>query len=393
MNTSAAGSRTGPLLYQPHLYRRFAELLVDGGFITRREVEVALREARRARQPLSRWLACHQCIPAHYLTAVIRIERLLVGHGSGLRLADLLVDSGEISRIECKRVLETRQRTGRTLGDILVSEGLLGRPKRPRYPMLSKEPLAIAASSLVALVCAWGILNISQSSKEPGLANPAPANSIAHRSPSQAATSSSKAVDLRFTSLGDITPHLQRLRQRPGPYRAPPALTGTVRQRITKLRPLVNRYAKKYQLPPELILAVIEKESSFDANARSKRNGVGLMQLVPTEGGQEAYHFSERKPGIPTLRELQDPNTNIRLGTAYMRLLLDRHFDDIEDEDVRVAVALAAYNWGPTRLRKVMERHGMPDSVDEVETLLKRHAPRETQNYVRDITFRMDDYG
>ncbi|MGH8458528.1 MAG: transglycosylase SLT domain-containing protein, partial [Nevskiales bacterium] len=110
-------------------------------------------------------------------------------------------------------------------------------------------------------------------------------------------------------------------------------------------------------------------------------------------GGREAYRYSERKPGTPTLLELQDPKTNIRLGSAYLRLLLDRHFDDIKDEDVRVAVALAAYNWGPTRMRRVLESDGLPDSVNDVEALLKKHAPAETRDYVREITYRMQAFG
>jgi hypothetical protein len=56
-------------------------------------------------------------------------------------------------------------------------------------------------------------------------------------------------------------------------------------------------------------------------------------------------------------------------------------------------VALAAYNCGPTRMRKALERHGLPDSVDEVEALLEKHAPAETRDYVRKITHRMEAFG
>jgi soluble lytic murein transglycosylase-like protein len=363
----------------PDLYRRFAELLVDAGLLSRREVETALREARRARQPLAQWLIRNGRIPARHLFIVRRLETLLAHHPGGLSLADLLLESGEITRGELRRALDLRARSGLPLAEVVARQNWLGRPRRPRIAPLSfLQPVATAAALAAITASVW---SIGQS--QPETATPAV----------MAAAPVASGRDLRFVSLGDITPHLQRLRQRPGPYRKPPTLTGSIRQRARKLRPLVNQYARKYELPPALILAVIEKESSFNPQARSPRLGIGLMQLVPHEGGREAYRYSHRKSGTPTLQELQDPNTNIRLGSAYLRLLLDRHFDDIESEDVRVAVALAAYNWGPTRMRKVMERAGVPRTLDDVESLLKQHAPRETQDYVREITYRMEAFG
>lgn len=371
-------ARPSPASYQPDLYRRYAELLVDSGLLSRREVEVALREARRARQPLAQWLIRNRRIAAQHLATVRRLETLLVKHGGGARLGDLLLQSGELTHGELRRACELRERSGTPLGQILAQQGWLGRPPRPRARPLI-EPLAAAASIALVCLCAW-------------LVGPPRATAMPH-TPAAIAPAVVTGADLRFASLGDISSSLQRLRQRPGPYRQPPSLTGSTRQRVKKLRPLVNQYARKYELPPALILAVIEQESSFNPLARSRDNAIGLMQLVPDEGGRDGYHYSERKSGIPTLQELQDPKTNIRLGSAYLRLLLDRHFDDIENEDVRVAVALAAYNWGPTRMRKALRTEGTPESLDQVESLLKKHAPRETQNYVREITYRMDAYG
>jgi hypothetical protein len=364
---------------EPDLFRRYAELLVESGMLSRREVELALREARRARQPLALWLIRNGRVKSQHLFAVRRIETLLVHHGGSPRLADLLLESRELTRGELKRVLETRMHTGAPMGEILMRQGLLGRARKPHIPPLTLlQPLAAAA---VLAAIAFGV---------PALAPSHPASAVLHKPVIRSATT---GVDLRFASLGNITPHLKRIRQRPGPYRAPATLTGTTKQRAKKLRPLVNRHAQRYALPPSLILAMIERESSFNPDALSPRKGVGLMQLVPHAGGREAYHYSERKTGIPTLQELRDPNTNIRLGSAYLRLLLDRHFDDIEHEDVRVALALAAYNWGPTRMRRALKENGRPQSMDEVEALLEKHAPRETQNYVREITYRMEAFG
>jgi hypothetical protein len=365
----------------PDLYRRFAELLVDGGVLSRREVELALREARRAREPLGQWLVRHGRLKPQHLALARRLELLLVRHRGGLSLVELLRASGELSPGELKRALELRARTGQPLVEILLQSGWPRHKRMPRRrPVLPS--LAAAAGAAAVALCAW-------------MLTPAPGSAIARPAPVQTAlpAPTAKHGDLRFASLGDITPHLQRLRQRPGPYRRPPEVSKRTRLRATQIRPLVAQYARQYRLPPELILAVIEQESSFNPQAQSPKNAIGLMQLVPDEAGREAYRYTERRAGTPTLQELQDPKTNIRLGSAYLRLLLDRHFDDIESEDARVAVALAAYNWGPTRMRKALERHGLPDSVDEVEALLEKHAPAETRDYVRKITGRMEAFG
>lgn len=385
-DSPTAQAATGTEAYQPDTNRRYAELLVEAGLQTRREVEVALREARRAQQSPAQWLIRNHRIPSRYLPALRRLEILLARQGGGLRLAELLVKSGEMTRGELRRALAVRERSGQSLADILMQQGWPGRVlvKRQRSMV---PPLATAAMLAVVSVSTWAmaypqwrdIAPVSLTSQaQQALDLPEPATA---------------KVDLRFASLGDIAPHLKRLRARPAPYRKPQVLTGTIRQRIRKLRPFVNESAKRYSLPPALILAVIEQESSFDPMAQSSRQGIGLMQLVPLEGGREAYRYSERKHGVPTLQELQDPKTNIRLGTAYLRLLLDMHFDDIENEDVRVALALAAYNWGPTRMRRLLRQAGIPATVDEVEALLEQHAPVETRNYVREITDRMQDYG
>lgn len=360
--------------------RRLAELLVESGVVTRRDAEAGLREARRNARSLVNVLLHSGRLPARFVSMVRRLELLLAHQPHCFQLSELLLTSGELSAVELRRMQETRRQDGRSLAELIVANGYL-RGRRQRAPRL--EPRHFAAAMVVGVVLGTAGM----------MPRPADAPSVV---PTPVATASMPismpGLDLRFASLGDISPHLQRLRQRPAPYRAP-ALTANERLHAKRLRPLVNEYARKFELPPALILAVIEQESSFNPKAHSRDNAVGLMQVVAKAGGSAAYHYSEKRAGTPTLKELQDPKTNIRLGTAYLRLLLDRHFDDIEDEDVRVAAALAAYNWGPTRLRSVMKKGGKPESVEELEALLEKHAPRETRNYVRKITERMDAFG
>jgi soluble lytic murein transglycosylase-like protein len=90
---------------------------------------------------------------------------------------------------------------------------------------------------------------------------------------------------------------------------------------------MVVREAGKYRLDPRLVLAVMQVESRFDAQARSPRNAQGLMQLMP----DTARRFQVQDPS--------DPLQNLRGGMRYLRWLLDTYHGD-------VVLALAAYNAG-----------------------------------------------
>ena len=97
----------------------------------------------------------------------------------------------------------------------------------------------------------------------------------------------------------------------------------------------VTGHADNYDLPPQLVAAVIYQESQFDASARSSSGAVGLMQLLP-ETGQGIADRTGGKAWRP--QDLLDPELNIRYGSWYLRHLFDKY----EDE----ALALAAYNAG-----------------------------------------------
>ncbi len=101
--------------------------------------------------------------------------------------------------------------------------------------------------------------------------------------------------------------------------------------------------ADRYDLAPELILAVIFTESSFNPHAESEMGAVGLMQLMPATATQLARELEMEWKGRQLLT---DPESNILMGSFYLRKLLHR-FDDLN-------VALAAYNVGPNRLHTIM---------------------------------------
>lgn len=98
--------------------------------------------------------------------------------------------------------------------------------------------------------------------------------------------------------------------------------------------------AEKHSLDPVLVLAVIQIESRFDRKAVSTRGAQGLMQLQRVVVDELV---GEGK--IPARRhDLKDPQANVEIGVSYLAHLVEM-FGDLN-------IALAAYNWGPTRIRE-----------------------------------------
>lgn len=145
----------------------------------------------------------------------------------------------------------------------------------------------------------------------------------------------------------------------------------------------VERVGHAFGLDPQLLYAVIRAESNFDPRARSRAGAIGLMQLVPHFGAREAYQVLYGRDGIPTEEALTDPKVNLLLGTAYLKVLLTRYYGDIPHPGVRLATALAAYNWGPTNVNRHLQR--IPATPEAFFAWLDRSAPRETRQYVRRV--------
>jgi hypothetical protein len=114
----------------------------------------------------------------------------------------------------------------------------------------------------------------------------------------------------------------------------------------------IAQYGKRYKVDPHLIRAVIKAESGFNRLAVSSRGAQGLMQLMPE-----------------TARELNvsdpfNPDQNIDGGTRYLRYLLKTFNGDL-------TLALAAYNAGPSLVRKIQRVPRIPETVEYVKRVLR----------------------
>lgn len=118
---------------------------------------------------------------------------------------------------------------------------------------------------------------------------------------------------------------------------------------------------------PYLVAGVMRQESAFSPGAVSRARARGLMQVLPSTGRRLA-----RKLGLRRYRTaaLFDPALNIRLGTVYLKQVLDRYEGRLED-------ALASYNAGPHRVDAWRRTH-YRDAVEFVESI----PFTETRDYV-----------
>ncbi|KAF1707431.1 transglycosylase SLT domain-containing protein [Pseudoxanthomonas sacheonensis] len=144
-------------------------------------------------------------------------------------------------------------------------------------------------------------------------------------------------------------------------------------QRLYELRfPLhhgetIKREAARNAIDPAWVAAEIRAESIFNPKARSGANAMGLMQVLPSTGAATA-----RSLGVPWggANSLYDSDTNIMLGTAYLR--------QMENKYGTPYVAIAAYNAGPAPTARWQSQRPNYDPDFWIETI----SYKETREYV-----------
>ena len=140
----------------------------------------------------------------------------------------------------------------------------------------------------------------------------------------------------------------------------------------------IKTESAKNNLDPYLVASLIRQESEFNPSAVSYANAWGLMQLLPSVGKAMA-----REEGMSHFEtyQLLDPDTNIRLGTRYLRHMLE-HFGGVSE------YALAAYNAGDERVAD-WEAAGPYTGMDEfVESI----PFTQTREYVEAILRNIETY-
>lgn len=130
----------------------------------------------------------------------------------------------------------------------------------------------------------------------------------------------------------------------------------------------VRKASRETGLSDSEIWSIIRQESAFDHAAVSRAGARGLMQLMPATARDLAYQLHWK--GKP---DLSDPETNIRLGSWYFGKLVHRFG--------RFEYAAAAYNAGPSRVTRWLQRLGQTDVHVWVEAI----PFDETRRYVQQV--------
>ncbi|RZA16724.1 MAG: lytic murein transglycosylase, partial [Lysobacteraceae bacterium] len=130
----------------------------------------------------------------------------------------------------------------------------------------------------------------------------------------------------------------------------------------------IRREAARNNLDPAWVAAEIRAESVFDPRARSAADARGLMQVVPGTGAGVAA-----KLGLPWKGgdDLYDADTNIAIGSAYLRQLMDKY-------GAKPYQVIAGYNAGPAPLARWMAQRPAMDPDFWIETI----SYKETREYV-----------
>lgn len=129
----------------------------------------------------------------------------------------------------------------------------------------------------------------------------------------------------------------------------------------------INLHANNEKIAPAWAFAIARRESSFMADARSPAGAKGLMQLMPNTA-------KSLKKGKINRNELLDADSNIQLGTRYLKKLLDRNSGN-------QILATAAYNAGPYRVKSWLKNLKAIPADIWIETI----PFKETRNYVKSV--------
>ena len=171
-------------------------------------------------------------------------------------------------------------------------------------------------------------------------------------------------------------------------------------KRAVQYAATVRAHSENTKVSRSLIYAVIKTESSFNPYAVSSAPAYGMMQLVPSSGGREAYRKAKGEDVMPSKEYLFDANNNIELGATYLGVLLnDSPLRAIRNPVSREYCAIAAYNTGPSNVFRAFSqltgRARQEDALNKINSMrpdqvydaLRSNLPyKETRSYVVKVT-------
>ncbi len=138
-------------------------------------------------------------------------------------------------------------------------------------------------------------------------------------------------------------------------------------------REVIEEESQRHEVPMEWIYGIMRRESAFIERIKSPAGALGLMQLRPRTARAVASRLGAGK--VSTDRLLL-PQTNVQLGTAYIKQLY-------RNSGGNLAFSLAGYNAGPTNARRWLRNAPVSETEIWVDTI----PLAETRLYVRAVLF------
>ncbi len=140
--------------------------------------------------------------------------------------------------------------------------------------------------------------------------------------------------------------------------------------------------SKTINLDPAYVYGLIRQESRFVTDARSHVGASGLMQVMPATA-----KWTARKIGLTgfTPDQISDRDTNIAIGTGYLKLVLDSF-------EGSMPLAAGAYNAGPSRSRRWRAPNDGTGPVLEGAIWAENVPFNETRDYVKKVLSNTTNY-
>ena len=174
-----------------------------------------------------------------------------------------------------------------------------------------------------------------------------------------------------------------------------------IRTRAEQYKQEIQKYCQKWDVDPALAYAIMQTESSFNPKAKSYVPAYGLMQIVPRTAGADCAQSLKKPFSAPTGNYLYEPENNIEMGVHYLYLLRKRYFSNVTNKDSQTLCVIASYNTGAGNLSRALRGDtkigkAIPQinemTYDQLFKTLEKKLLPETQNYIRKVTERMNNF-
>ena len=162
-------------------------------------------------------------------------------------------------------------------------------------------------------------------------------------------------------------------------YRVHYPLARADRQKLEKLRPILQKHARQQGMDWLNLAALAFKESTLDPNAKGVGGATGLLQITPS---------AAQRVGV---NNIQNVDNNVQAGARYLALIRRKFFASPKlNERERMAFVLAAYNMGPERvqgMRAEARRRGLNPNqwFFQVERIAMEQVGMGAVSYVNSV--------